>query len=130
MTVTQKLQKRAVAILKLMEDENISSCTVNPEITKVRKVIYQQPADFKAPGLTRCIATTYCGVGLCQELSQRFVFEYTKKYRDQAVSLIILSNPGRHLPEDYMLVMIGAVNAPDRLIIGRGDQNVEIGLNY
>jgi hypothetical protein len=46
-----------------------------------------------APGLTACVASTYLKVGLCQELSQRFVLEYCLKYKRKDVSLIVLSNP-------------------------------------
>lgn len=88
--------ERANEILQLLNEEKISSSSTrnfNTFLKYARATTTRYAAGFAAPGFTACVATTLLKTGLCQELSQRFVLEYCIKYREQNISLIILSNP-------------------------------------
>lgn len=122
-----KLSIQANTILKLLDTENINSPVSKNDAEGKRFDIIRKLAtktslemNIVAPGLTQCVATTLLKVGLCQELSQRFILEYILKYKNQNISLIMLSNPDVGCKEeDHMLVILGPVQAPDYLYIGK-----------
>lgn len=81
-----------------------------------------------APGLTHCVATTLLKVGLCQELSQRFVLEYCIKYKKKDISVVFISNPSEgHKKEDHAFVQIGPLKVPDSLLLGKNPQGTGTG---
>lgn len=80
-------------------------------------------------GITACAATTYAGVGLCQDLSQRFVLEYVLAQKRTNISLIFISKPGEHSATSHVFVYIGNLKVPDHLITGRGNSSVRVDLN-
>ncbi len=120
-----ELTKNAVEILNFLNLENIISHENHPLINGlnlIRKIATDTAYEMRviAPGLTSCVATTLLKLGLCQELSQRVVLEYILKYKKQDISLIFLSNPSiGHKNEDHVLVIIGPVQAPETLYIGK-----------
>lgn len=131
---SNQYHERAKKILQIIKNEKIysSSDQIEDFSEKLKTARYHTrllSSRKMGPGLTACVATTLLKVGLCQELSQRFVLEYLLEYNDQKISLIFLSNPKGHKTEDHVLVFIGPVNVPDQLMVGRGNDGVTISLN-
>lgn len=125
------MRERALSVLSDIRKKPIYSFTDEPAARKLldlaRKSLMPlaQLRQMPGPGMTSSIATTLLGVGLCEELSQRFALEYILKYQDQQVNLVFLANPDS-MHDNHFVVLIGDVNAPDHLIKGRGASEISI----
>jgi len=126
--------ERAKKILQIIQEEKISSLPKNKAFGKALESARQltQAAAIEAkmigPGLVGCVATTLMGMGLCQELSQRFVLEYCILYKEKNVSLIFLSGP--NTKNNHALVLIGSpAGIPDNLYVGRGGSDVLVDMS-
>lgn len=111
--------RRAREILSLLDAENISSDENHLMLKVARDLTLKMANGMSAPGLTSNVATTLCGVGLCQELGQRFVLEYCLKHGEQNVGLVFLHDTGKG---NHVFTYIGTPKIPDDLFIGRGGQ--------
>lgn len=124
--------KLASEILSQMREEKIDTKARN--IEQVRSEIGKLSKKYgvQMPGLTYSVATTFAGVGLCQELSMRFILEYVIKTKCKNISAVIIDNPEdlrQGIPRNgHMLVFIGNVEAPGSFFIGRGNSNCFVDL--
>lgn len=123
MTYNSEHLKRARDISDILISENISSDLNNPPINIVRNLAMEMSSEMPGPGLTANVATTLAGVGLCQELSQRFILEYCLKFSEQNIGLVFLDDQGKG---NHAFVYIGDVNVPDDLYIGRGNSEIKL----
>lgn len=117
--------ERAQSLLTLMRSENINSAE-SDKISQIKlsaaRSYTRQMADSltcPAPGMTAAVATTFLKVGLCQELTNRFVLEYCLKYTEQNISVVMLSNLDDPR-KNHAIVFIGPIHARDNLFIGKG----------
>lgn len=127
------MQNKALIVLESLKKEKICSDQDKRGFSKLLSVARTVTAQHIAklgmipPGLTASVAITLLKVGLCQELSQRFILEYAINFKEQNINLIFLSNPvSCHTKEDHMLVMIGDAIATDDLFIGRSAAAVSL----
>ncbi len=118
--------RRAREILSLLDSENISSDENHLMLKVARDLTLRMANSFPAPGLTSNVATTLCGVGLCQELCQRFVLEYCLKHGEQNVGLVFLNDAGKG---NHVFAYIGTPRISDDLFIGRGTQATALSSN-
>lgn len=82
---------------------------------------------FPGPGLTIAIATTLLKVAACQEMAQRFSFEYFKRFQEQEISLIFLAGQGlQGSSNNHVFVLVGDINVDDALLIAQGGQEAII----
>jgi hypothetical protein len=113
-------QKRKSPQELLLGLKGIDTSAFNSQLSVIRELAMKFSADMQVPGMTSSVATTFAGVGLCQELSQRFVLEYVENSRKQDVAVIFISQKGRHTPESHAFVFIGEISVPEALFVGRG----------
>lgn len=120
-------KKEADAILDLIKAEGIATDNQSlqaKQFGKIRRVtnFIAQSAGVIAPGMTSCVANTLLKVGLCNELSQLFALEYCLNYKKQDVCIVFTCNPDLgDRNTDHAFVIIGKINAPNNLFVGRGD---------
>lgn len=121
--------ERGNFLLQMLNDEKSLNQFKNNSLNlnAVRNLAEQLAQGKIAPGMTSCVATSLLGIGLCQELTQRFVLEYCIKYKEKNISMVFLGNPDDgYKKEDHVLAYIGPINIPNQLIIGRGNAPVQI----
>ena len=134
MPMRQDYHERIQTIFALLAQENIQrggepvnkqDRITNRKLNIVRTLASATAQTHKYPmeGLTACLATTYHQVGNCMELSQRFCFEYIKRYGDQQVALLFIHNDS-NVHENHAIVMVGPfvdTRFNERLITGRSN---------
>lgn len=82
---------------------------------------------FPGPGLTIAIATTLLKVAACQEMAQRFSFEYFKKFQEQEISLIFLAGQAlQGSSNNHVFVLVGDINVDNALLTAQGGQEAII----
>lgn len=122
----------ASEILSQIREEKIDTKARNIEQVRSEIGKLSEKYGVKMPGLTNSVATTFAGVGLCQELSMRFILEYVIKTKCKNISAVIIDNPEDHLQgiprNGHMLVFIGNVEAPGSVFIARGNSNRYVNL--
>ncbi len=122
-----ELLKQAKDILSILDNakivkgrENLQSAPARLDV--VRQMMHstvRRTGKFDSSGLLITTATTFFRIGLCQELTNRFLLEYCLKYKKNDVTVIILGNPTLgHRPVDHMLVVLGPIKAPSSLVMG------------
>ena len=114
----------AKRILEALEKEKICrSSKEDPRFGKklnaMRKFarLYITP-EMIYPQLTINAAITLLKMGVCQELSQRFILEYCIQTKQQNMSLIVLANK-ENFQENHELAYMGPLKIPEEMIIGK-----------
>lgn len=119
----------AKKILAALGEENISSPNKQDSLSKrklftLRKLVPLYTQAFPAPALTADTVITLLKVGLCQELSQRFVLEYCLHTERQNISQIYLANIKNPINDNHLVVYIGSPQIPEELVLGREEQGI------
>ncbi len=121
--------KQAKAILTQMAKEKIITNFNQDIVDTLRNTLNAVAIKIdlrQAPELTKNVAATFFGIGLCQEVSQRFIFEYARQYQVQNIGLIFLAG----IKNTHVLAYIGDLNkVNDPLLIGRGSSSGAINHN-
>ena len=119
------LLTKAMQILDIMRADNIYTSVIFSNIlTLVRDFTATGSAKMLAPNLTANVATTKLGLGLCQELSQRFILEYVLKFKEINVSILFLAKPGvRNGKRDHAFLYLGPLDIPNELFVNQGSSN-------
>ena|SRR3990167_3727201 len=107
-------------------ESGIDKLAIGVRLNKLRKVTAEISKQYVAPGLTGCVAMTLLKVAACQELAQRFALDYFLKFKEAHVSLIFLHNSKDMEGDNHVFVLVGAINVPESLIIGRGNGSTTI----
>lgn len=84
-----------------------------------RDVLSGLAQQVPVPGITAGVAITLLGLGLCQELAQRFILEYILAFQDQRITMLFFANEA-DMHQNHAVVLLGDIDVPDSLIIGRG----------
>lgn len=125
--------KTILAILKgekiRTPDSDDNQSSVRKSLSRLRNTTLRLVAEQQvtAPGFTSNSAVTLAKLGAYQELCQRFILEYSLKYKAQDISLLFLgnrdeANPGKGL----VVLLVGNISCSKDLLIGSGDSSTQI----
>lgn len=116
--------KKARAILSMLTQLNIQSpetsdVRVHRKLNCLRQIINPAAQQYPMPGLTSSIAITKLQVGACLEMTQRFCFEYFKRYHEQDITVVFLHNHSCR-GDNHVILLLGPTTIDDNLVIARG----------
>lgn len=109
-------------ILEKLNQEQIMTCENNPKVgeqlsylrDKVFERVYEENYPVKA--MTAGVAVTHFKLAACQELVQRFVFEYLRQTRCIDVNIVLAHNINDLSGDNHCFCVIGNVQANQQLL--------------
>lgn len=132
-TILNHLSEQSIELVR-ETDSNQEQLLINAKRRNIRtaaeRTVNEKVAAreyFPGLALTVAVATTLLKVGACQEMAQRFSFEYFKKFQEQEISLIFLA--GQRLEgasNNHVFVLIGSINVDSALLMAQGGQEASI----